>query len=77
VPVHILQLADDPAQASGIDAMLKEALVDRYVLDWRRDFDDMLVLHSGCARNPFPGELTPVIDGGFFTLYRIGRGQAS
>jgi hypothetical protein len=77
VPVHILQLADDPAQASGIDAMLKEALVDRYVLDWRRDFDDMLVLHSGCARNPFPGELTTVIDGGFFTLYRIDRSHAS
>jgi hypothetical protein len=77
VPVHILQLADDPAQASGIDAMLKEAFVDRYVLDWRRDFDDMLVLNFGCARNPFPGELTPVIDGRFFTLYRIDRAHAS
>jgi hypothetical protein len=77
VPVHILQLADQSPAAPGLDAMLQQALVDRYVLDWRRDFDDMLVLHSGCARNPFPGELKPLIDGRFFTLYRIDRAHAS
>jgi hypothetical protein len=77
VPVHILQLADDPAEAPRVAALMASNLVDRYVLDWRRDFDDMLVLHSGCADNPFPGELTPMVNGGFFTLYRIDRPHAS
>ncbi len=77
VPVNILQLADDPEQASRVDDMLRTALVDRFVLDWRRDFDDMLVLHSGCARNPFPADLTPLTYGPFFTLYRINRSHPS
>jgi hypothetical protein len=73
VPVNLLQMADGAAEAPRVDAMLKHAFLDRYVLDWRRDFDDMLVLHFGCARNPFPGELTPLRYGQFFTLYRIER----
>jgi hypothetical protein len=73
VPVHILQLAEDPAKAPRVDALLRQSFLDRFVLDWRRDFDAMLVLHLGCARNPFPGELTPLIEGRFFTLYRIDR----
>jgi hypothetical protein len=76
-PVDILQLADDPAEAPRVAALMASNLMDRYVLDWRRDFDDMLVLHSGCAENPFPDELTPMINGPFFTLYRIDRPHAS
>jgi hypothetical protein len=77
VPVRILQLADDPAQGPQVDALMASWIIDRFVLDWRREFDDMLVLHFGCARNPFPGELTPLVNGAFFTLYRIDRPHPS
>ncbi len=73
VTIRILAMADDPSQASRLAAIMAEKRQDNYVLDWRRSFDYMMILHSGCARNPFPRDLREVARGDIFAIYQIGQ----
>ncbi len=70
-------MADDPSQASTFAAAMANQRQDNYVLDWRRSFDYMMVLHAGCARNPFPRELREVARGDIFAIYQIGQSGAT
>jgi hypothetical protein len=78
IPLGLLEPSARAQGAEELRQLLHEKDVPDYFIGWPDHFDQLLVMHGGCAGEPPMGlGLEALAEGEAFTLYRIQRTQTA